>query len=727
MATQRNRQEIIDLLNQCGGLSYQNMVDFLYSIVFLNEYETGSFDGFISRFTGTWSSVYALDGKYDIDYYSVKDNVIYRSTVNNNTSTPGASGTWTPISSGTELASFDPTVVADGGTLPVHEDPAWLFVGAGTYNKPEGGTIVTTEPLNIIATDGLSYFIVLSIPIDLNGYLKDEDVLKVTLSSGNLFNKADFRDNTTVSSTTGALITSGAVGNQTTKDILIPEGETHCSWSGLTTTAHRIACYSDTTGTTFISANINSLSQGTFEFPDGSKMFRFVFRHSSDTLDVKETFALSFGTEIPTLSEEFLVITRILNTPIASEYVLKEIPTEEMNPISLSYFNKNVSPLALKKSDVIYERVSIQLFNKDKWILPDVTVSSTLGTGFQQNAGTVGFEIAFYPAKPLTKYTISGHGTARSQIAFMKGIFPETPSIPNPSDVLASGNAVDLGGTKAGSVLSFTTVADTTYVAVVIKAPAENVSVYSQLMVVEGGISLPNEPYEEAIIKILNKDVISGKSTLGKMAVLFGDSITETRNINGFSRSNWPIFASPKLGWIWSNYAKSGAGFVHTVAPDYPEQWLSVQIDHAEDDALTPDIVVVSLGTNDLNDVLGSYDVAMGKSIGSLDMTITLDSARANFYRLRNLYPNAVFYYALPIQRASNELSTMLTLINELRKMAQRYGFIVIEATYESGIVKDYETVGVAGRFLYDGLHPNQSGQKMMSDCYVKRILSTYL
>ncbi len=69
-------------------------------------------------------------------------------------------------------SAFDSTVVSDGGTLPeiVPDEKRWLFVGPGTYNNPTGGTITVDEPINVVATDGTTYHVVLEIPINLEGY-----------------------------------------------------------------------------------------------------------------------------------------------------------------------------------------------------------------------------------------------------------------------------------------------------------------------------------------------------------------------------------------------------------------------------------------------------------------------------------------------------------------------------------------------------------------------------
>lgn len=156
MPTQKNRQEIIDLLTECGGLSYQNFTSFLYSIPFLNELEDGSFDGFISKFTGIWNITDSEKGKYDIDYYCVYDNKIYRSTVLNNMSVPGEDETWTVVGGGgggsadfksiSELRSSDEELVSTNVYITDEDKQGYFYYDASdTTSVDNTGTILVTS------------------------------------------------------------------------------------------------------------------------------------------------------------------------------------------------------------------------------------------------------------------------------------------------------------------------------------------------------------------------------------------------------------------------------------------------------------------------------------------------------------------------------------------------------------------------------------------------------
>jgi len=219
-------------------------------------------------------------------------------------------------------------------------------------------------------------------------------------------------------------------------------------------------------------------------------------------------------------------------------------------------------------------------------------------------------------------------------------------------------------------------------------------------------------------------------TSVGLSLLIFGDSITETATVSDDgatytenTRKNWPLYAKNflQLGAMW-NYAKSGASIKDK--PDVlARQKLSVQISTAIANSRPADIIVVSAGVNDGDADLGDYATALGKAtLADLDKTLLNEAARWAFWTIRTAYPEALCFYALPIQYQAAE--PQLLLRSNMIAMANRYNFIVIDATYESGIVRDFEVAGAQGRDLSDGLHPDTSGQKKMSRLYCSKILN---
>jgi lysophospholipase L1-like esterase len=259
----------------------------------------------------------------------------------------------------------------------------------------------------------------------------------------------------------------------------------------------------------------------------------------------------------------------------------------------------------------------------------------------------------------------------------------------------------------------------------------------NNVMVNAGTIAKTYEAFKQGIASIKGFLLLAANTatptvvTTGKKILIFGDSITETLLVDGTTaRSNWPVFAAPLLGISYSNYARSGASYKNDSTHTTPRQDMSVQISDAITAAETPDIVVISCGTNDGVPVTGDYATAMGKTtLASLDKTLFWEAIRWVYWNIRVSFPTAKCYSVLPIQRAGVDDPQIVfqPLYDAITKMGGRYGFTMIDATHESGIIKDTEVVGGAGTYLYDGLHPNTNGQTLMAKLIAKRILETYI
>lgn len=237
--------------------------------------------------------------------------------------------------------------------------------------------------------------------------------------------------------------------------------------------------------------------------------------------------------------------------------------------------------------------------------------------------------------------------------------------------------------------------------------------------------------YRELQTPLINIDF--NKPTKNKKMLIFGDSITETATMddNGSNyvegkRTNWMTFAKKMLETEnFKNYAKSGATYKDNASGEY-RQSLSNQIALAVADATndSADIIVLSLGTNDgsAND---AYSTAMAvETVGALDRTKLYQAIRYAMWTLKTKYPNAKCFVATPIQRASKEQD--VSLRTAIITMGNRYNFKVIDAEFESGIVRENEVKSGAGVDLYDGLHPNENGARKMAELYSSVILNSF-
>jgi len=249
-------------------------------------------------------------------------------------------------------------------------------------------------------------------------------------------------------------------------------------------------------------------------------------------------------------------------------------------------------------------------------------------------------------------------------------------------------------------------------------------------------------PTEKIITSIKDYNIKSNKNTklsniYGLKVLIFGDSITETArmdddgaNYTEGTRHNWPEYVNQYMQWkSFNNYAKSGAAYKYRGSSGYEyRQTVANQIylamQNSDNDDV--DIVIFSLGTNDGAGNLGDYTTAMSKAtLQDLDQTKLYEALRYAYWSIRDKYKNAICFSALPIQRANNEQPDVL--IEAIEKMAKRYNFIIIDATHESGIIKENNTWEQDDTDLYDGLHPNTNGQIKMAKLYTNVIVRNLL
>jgi len=231
----------------------------------------------------------------------------------------------------------------------------------------------------------------------------------------------------------------------------------------------------------------------------------------------------------------------------------------------------------------------------------------------------------------------------------------------------------------------------------------------------------------EQILKLLSvkRSVFKNKKML-----IFGDSITETATVsedgNTYTegtRVNWPTFVKATLGIgeMW-NYAKSGAHYKDDEGLSFYQK-ISNQISTAIDNHADADIIVLSAGTNDANGNYGDYDAAMSvESLSALVKTNLYEAIRWAMWTLKKTYPNALCFVTTPIQRADREPHN--TISDAIKSMGKRYNFIIMDAEIESGIIRENEIWGSEGVYLVDGLHPNESGAKKLSDLYCSIIVN---
>lgn len=432
----------------------------------------------------------------------------------------------------------------------------------------------------------------------------------------------------------------------------------------------------------------------------------------------------------------------ILSTKLASKVDIngKEQVTPKNTTFfeNLNYFDKNTA-----------------LYITDRYADANGTIKST-------SSG----KSLIIPVQPNTDYIISIPDTNR-------GIIVE-----NTTNQFIKNQTYNLLYTKSGtpSYYHFTTGANANYIFVYFYSGEYDYAGEADNILLYKGSVMP-APTQPTIKKEnLPKDIVYDDPFEGKNILIFGDSITSTCNftINASKETTACTWKNPSNSYVkdgetikysmWPqilkdgfkckeirNYAKSGASYKTAQRAAGDElQNLQYQIDVAindldnphgvfEVDNFIPDIVFFALGTNDgaPND---SYSSAMAKTVleadnhtinttatmAALDETKFSEAARKAFMRIKQAFPMAQIYCILPIQSAANEDN--IDFVNPvLRQMAERYGCIIVNGAFDSGITRDFNSYENLGVYLKDGLHPNEKGQNLIARMIVTSVKNHYM
>lgn len=139
-----------------------------------------------------------------------------------------------------------------------------------------------------------------------------------------------------------------------------------------------------------------------------------------------------------------------------------------------------------------------------------------------------------------------------------------------------------------------------------------------------------------------------------------------------------------------------------------------------------PDIFVFSLGTNDMY----PGNVAAVLDTNNLKMSDRYTMAAGAFdaiLAIQENYPACKVFLCTPIQ-SGDSLRNQFNQhkINVLRGVCEALSVEVIDCYSGCGIVAELEYPDSAGRYLRDGLHPNEEGQQLMGRYIATEIQNKY-
>ena len=215
----------------------------------------------------------------------------------------------------------------------------------------------------------------------------------------------------------------------------------------------------------------------------------------------------------------------------------------------------------------------------------------------------------------------------------------------------------------------------------------------------------------------------------GKKVMFFGDSITYTERCY-----RKPLLENTGMIQV-ENFAVNGAWLTNydgvvldgnptteanNTVPNQVQKMLNGSYD-------TPDIVIVSAGTNGTYTTFADGLVEAQFTDGTAYIDVdTCDLLKASgamrwiYEKILSVYPNAMIFFATPIQAAPS-LRTYANIVARrdiIIKIANRMSANIIDAFAYSGIYGRYEVGYANGKYLSDGLHPNEEGGKLLAKCY---------
>lgn len=133
------------------------------------------------------------------------------------------------------------------------------------------------------------------------------------------------------------------------------------------------------------------------------------------------------------------------------------------------------------------------------------------------------------------------------------------------------------------------------------------------------------------------------------------------------------------------------------------------------------DVVIIDMGTNDTKlDKVDAFLDYISQDFEDLDRKTNMVTGMMwAINAIRTMLPNAKILVCSPIQ--GNPTATRRFEITKVKRdrIKETAGYLstyFIDSFYHSGICEKYEKEGAQGRYLSDGLHPNDAGKVLMTE-----------
>ena len=225
--------------------------------------------------------------------------------------------------------------------------------------------------------------------------------------------------------------------------------------------------------------------------------------------------------------------------------------------------------------------------------------------------------------------------------------------------------------------------------------------------------------YDESIPRFTVPDVLEAyKCYLGihpwadKNFGIIGDSFT--------APGVWDsvMCANLKAASRW-NHAISGANFAD--ADDVPKTAYE-QAQEMVTDGNTPDVILITMGTNDANNSRTIGDIVQSNSISDFDLTTYTGGMQACLNYLQNNFPNAIIYVGwTPMGGLVN--GTKAEYITRMQEVCLMYGVEYIE-TRTCGVTRFSDVYAECYESGTNGGHPTGVGQQKIG-AYMTRLMQS--
>lgn len=173
-----------------------------------------------------------------------------------------------------------------------------------------------------------------------------------------------------------------------------------------------------------------------------------------------------------------------------------------------------------------------------------------------------------------------------------------------------------------------------------------------------------------------------------------------------------PDFAGISDGWMPTNDIAELQRRANNCAVVHIQKYLQ---EYRSGEAKKPDVFIFSMGTNDSIDALGDTEEALnGKKSDGCDLFTTAGAVRWCIQSIAEEFPECRIFTVLPIQTGSPAHNVENRRKAEvIGKISTALGAQVIDPA-SCGICEKFENEGAPGKYLLDGLHPNEKGRELM-------------